>query len=113
MSTSKLDPRQVSIIRGTWKIKPEEVKLLDYFFLQHDTWHQLEADFYVDQQEVKRFLKHEGKEYEVILMQPVRQLQAAKELGLSFRVHADAGIRVVLIREWKEHVSNGKEVVNG
>ena len=94
--------REQIVARNSWVLTKDEKAKLDHFFLQHDVWSNLEQDFYIDQQELKRYLKHDGKEYEVILIQPVRQLQAAKDLGLSFRVHNATGIRVVLIKEWHE-----------
>lgn len=107
MSKRGLSQREVAIIRGMWVIKTEERDKLDHFFLIRDTWDNLVNDFIEDEVEYKRFLSHEGKEYEVILMQPVRQLRAAAELGLSFRVNLVSNVRVVLIREWKA-VENGE-----
>lgn len=102
----RLSLKDTAIVRGMWIISKEERDKLDYFFLAHDSWGNLEPDLYVDQQEVKRFLRYEGREYEVILMAPVRQLQAAAELGLSFRVNVASGLRVVLVKDWKE-ATNG------
>lgn len=111
----RLDQREQLIVRHSWVITREERDKLDGFFLLHDTWQNLEKDFTVDDVDLKRYLRHEGKEYEVELMQPVRVLRAAKELGLSFRIHRATNIRVVLIREWiqqedreeKEVATNG------
>jgi hypothetical protein len=105
-----MNVREQIIARNSWTLQAAEKAKLDHFFLLHDTWANLEKDFTVDEVDLKRFLKHDGREYEVILMQPVRVLKSAKDLGLSFRVHASTGIRVVLIKEWheeKETVSHG------
>lgn len=99
-SNKFMNVREQIIAKNSWVLLADEKAKLDHFFLQHDIWENLEKDFYVDQQELKRYLRHDGKEYEVILIQPVRQLQSAKDLGLSFRVHNATGIRVVLIKEW-------------
>lgn len=95
-----LNHRDQIIIRNSWIILPQERDKLDNFFLLHDTWANLQADISVDQVDLKRYLRHEGKEYEVVLLQPVRQLEKAADLGLSFRVHRATNIRVVLIKEW-------------
>lgn len=101
MNKRNLNLRDIAIVRGMWIINTEERDRLDHFFLVHDSWKNLEPDFYTDDQEIKRFLKHDGREYEVILMSPVRQLKVAAELGLSFRVNVASNLRVVLIKEWQ------------
>lgn len=105
MSKRAINSRDVALVRGMWLISRDVRDKLDYFFLAHDSWQNLAPDLYVDDQEVKRFLKYEGREYEVILMAPVRQLQAAATLGLSFRVNVAANVRVVLVKEWYSDVN--------
>lgn len=115
ITTSKfLSPREQAIVRGTWKINKEEREKLDRFFLVHGDWMGISDDFTYDEVEYKRFLVHEGKEYEVILMKPVRILRTARQLGLSFRVHNATGIRVVLINEWyAEESTDSESIENG
>lgn len=99
-NTKRLTLRDAAIIRACWIISTEERNKLDKFFRVMDTWDNLVPDFSIDDVELKRFLKHEGHEYEVILASPVRILKAAKELGLSFRVNNASGLKIVLIKEW-------------
>lgn len=111
MSKARLTNYDKAVFRGMWVLTGKEKEKLEHFFLLKDTWANLEKDFTIDKQELKRFLKHDGRDYEVILMSPVKDLEHAEKLGLSFRVHRGSGLRVVLIREWfdaeTETVSNG------
>lgn len=100
-SKRKLSLREAAVIRACWIINTQERGQLDKFFLAHDSWENVEKDFSYDTVEYKRYLQHEGQEYEVILCSPIRILAAAKEIGLSFRINYQAGMKIVLIKEWK------------
>jgi hypothetical protein len=97
-----LSVREQAIVRHCWIINKHERDKLNKFFVVQDSYDAVEKDFTVDQTECKRYLRHEGQDYEVVLCSPVRVLKAHGEVGLSFRVNFIAGLRVVLIREWKE-----------
>jgi len=109
-------PRKITIterilLRGLWMLDSDLAKTLDYFFLQFDTWEGIEKDLVLDKQEGKFFLKHEEHQYEVIFLEPVRNLQAAKSLGLSFRVHRATQLRCVLIRAWEDRRAANRDSI--
>lgn len=97
-----LDLRDQATVRCNWKLSDTIRRKLDKFFLLHDTWSGLLPDFVYDEVEYKRYLIHENEKYEVVCLRDVQILQAAKELGLSFRVHRKTGIKHVLINVWHE-----------
>lgn len=112
---NKLSLREAAVLRTCWLINNEEKKLLDKFFLIKDTWENVDRDITIDDVELKRFLIHDGTEYEVILCSPVRILRASAEIGLSFRVNISSGLKIILIKEWKAttaEAANGEAVPN-
>lgn len=98
----RLTLKEAAMLRFCWLVEKELRDRLDKFFLIKDSWQNLEPDLTVDDVELKRYLQHDGQEYEVILLSPVRVLKAAVDLGLSFRINIAAGMKIVLIKEWKE-----------
>lgn len=100
----RLSLRDNAVLKSCWILSTQEKDKLDKFFRVLDTWANLEQDFTVDEVELCRYLRHEGTEYQVILLSPVRVLKSVPTIGLSFRVNTASGFRVVLIKEWKEDV---------
>lgn len=102
MSKQKLSVRQEAILRYVWVLNYVEKNLMDRFFLLHDTWESIEKGIVPSEEHACMFLREEGEEYTVILLDPLPRLRAVQELGLSFRVNYASGMKVVLIKVWEE-----------
>jgi hypothetical protein len=102
MAKQKLSVRQEAVLRYVWVLNYVEKNLMDRFFLVHDVWKNIEKDIVPSEEHACMFLREEGEEYMMILLDPLPRLRAVQELGLSFRVNFSSGMKVVLIKVWEE-----------
>lgn len=102
MSKEKLSVRNEAILRMVWSLNHAEKQMLDKFFLLHSTWREVEPDVHASEEQGCLFLRQDGIDYQIILLDTMPRIRVAEDLGLSFRINYTSSLKVVLIRPWEQ-----------